>query len=750
MSFSGRPTRSRVSSPFVPTPINGAPEPVERVADVTQKKTFMDRWVEPARAPPRPSFAEAGFERGGTVANMAPLGTLPSSKVMKSAARAEFRDGADRVRRSEASNATTPETPDPQPYATRQRSLSIKPELAPMSPQTPRDQMSLPSTPQKPEEKMEEPVGEPVLEQEEEVAESSHSPLQEPTKPARSSMSLSSPAPYHSRGRSDVFTPEIGPDGQLAIDVKFTDRVIEASVQKALDHQRYPTAYALRTLYDELQHDRDFIRLIESAYYERASEDELTLLEEKLREKKREGKKDRTGEYYFNGDGSDPAPAQRPILSTVSTALTYDTMPNLRPGSARSFGDQTRDVPMLSSASPVNWPRELDYFKTPLAHTSPYTTKPQPYTSIYGKPPPTKKEDGPVNGASTPLSGHERSGSVTSSSSLSSMDEETLQSLDPVADGETADAENTTGNTPRRKGRGKRGAAQKPESEGKNRLAAGHRKSATSAPLLAKANANAHHTRAKSDNSSSRNSTPAETLVPNGHKSSKAQPIPSAPPTKNKTSTPRTFTFSTAPVTSTSTSSPTPTTLSSSAQPTSTTNNNNSSHHDGDMAPARLLPESVTTSVSSKSDAPILTTFKTKFQGKAKHRPQDENDSSSHAKRAARETTNNATEILESFERHQLPPPPPHIEEVASENGDFVPAPAKKPMKKRIILNTSTRETRNRYNHNDSENSSPTLLSFQPDLAPGSLSNSRAGTPIAGGRPTRKAKTGSGLRVKTS
>ncbi|KFY06399.1 hypothetical protein V491_08654, partial [Pseudogymnoascus sp. VKM F-3775] len=44
---------------------------------------------------------------------------------------------------------------------------------------------------------------------------------------------------------------------------------------------------------------------------------------------------------------------------------------------------------------------------------------------------------------------------------------------------------------------------------------------------------------------------------------------------------------------------------------------------------------------------------------------------------------------------------------------------------------------------------SPTRLSFQPDLAPGSTRNSRANTPIAGARPTRKAKS-SGARMKSS
>ncbi|KAF4627607.1 hypothetical protein G7Y89_g10543 [Cudoniella acicularis] len=158
------------------------------------------------------------------------------------------------------------------------------------------------------------------------------------------------------------------------------------------------------------------------------------------------------------------------------------------------------------------------------------------------------------------------------------------------------------------------------------------------------------------------------------------------------------------------------------------------------MAPAALLPASII----SSSFAPFINSSKGKNAPKVQSRSALQNDTASRLKRAARETTNLTADPPESFERHR---PPPDIE-TGSEGGDFMSvAPSRRPIKRRTLNN---REAKNRY-HDDSEDySSPTALSFQADIAPGSVSVSRAGTPNAANRPTRKAKTGSGLRVKSS
>ncbi|RAL60534.1 hypothetical protein DID88_009730 [Monilinia fructigena] len=89
--LNSRPTRSRRSSPFVSAQCNPNSSPAT-VADSGRKRTFMDKWTEPPLPAPLPSFAEAGMERHGVVANMAPLGTRPSAKAVKSSAKSEGGD----------------------------------------------------------------------------------------------------------------------------------------------------------------------------------------------------------------------------------------------------------------------------------------------------------------------------------------------------------------------------------------------------------------------------------------------------------------------------------------------------------------------------------------------------------------------------------------------------------------------------------------------------------------------------------
>ena len=122
--------------------------------------------------------------------------------------------------------------------------------------------------------------------------------------------------------------------------------------------------------------------------------------------------------------------------------------------------------------------------------------------------------------------------------------------------------------------------------------------------------------------------------------------------------------------------------------------------------------------------------------------------------------TEKNTSTAESFERgrerHQkdisLPLLPEPLNESASDGGDSVaPVAGSRRGPKIRLLNNNKKSTRQTAVNYDSDSlSSPTNLGFTADFAPGSLSASRAGTPNTFNRPTRKAKTGTGLRVKTS
>lgn len=80
---------------------------------------------------------------------------------------------------------------------------------------------------------------------------------------------------------------------------EITDKVIEFAVDEALKHFRYPTAWALRTLYDENCNNPEFLSMLEEVYSQTADTDTLTEFARLVHEKKKEGKKDNKGCYYF-------------------------------------------------------------------------------------------------------------------------------------------------------------------------------------------------------------------------------------------------------------------------------------------------------------------------------------------------------------------------------------------------------------------------------------------------------------------
>jgi len=723
-------TRSRYSSPAAnaPASANAASESSNTIADrpVERPKTMLDLWVEPPLPAPRPSFADHGIERHGVVANMAPLGTRPSSKIMKSATRPEGTDVGGRFavgKRTGPSNtpfeAMTPEPPTDPP---RPRSVSSKTDdleqLSPKTPQPPSPEKSAPK---------------PTVEGQsfgQSVFALSQSPLPTTTTtnvttPISTAANMSLPVapiatPVQAPPMLSIPPPApLGADGEPLIDLDKTDKVIEDAVQLAVDRRRWPTAYALRILYDEARESNPpkVVRIIEAIYNTRATHAQVAEFRILMKEKKKEGKKDKAGEYYFNGDGSDPPP--QPKFSSLNTALSYGTptRPDTGVRSASDTQARASSIPHLS-ASPL---KEYDIAhiakKQKQSHfVSPYPPMPMNgLNGIFGAAlgagangtPDAKPETPQENGASVDSPSQARSRSVSSSSSLSSIDEGILDSFV----------------SPAGKQRGGRNNG--------------------------------------SDNSSARhaNSAPTETLA---HHNLSSQPAPISAPQKNG---PKTYTFSTV-VPSTSSSA----SASASASAPAPSSSSNHKHHrhthhsrknskpkpiatpnaevdadnaDEDMAPIALAHPA---SALSNASGPKFISYKVKNLDKVRGRAHDDNDQASRLKRSAREITNSSVETLESFERYQ--PPPPLADVDTASEGDFADvAPSRRPAKIRLLNN---RTARPRSNYDSEDLSSPTLLSFQPDLAPGSVSASRAGTPSALSRPTRKAKSGSGLRVKTS
>ena len=754
-----RPTRSRISSPFVAAPANATQNPPKIMADGDDKpKTFLDKWVEPPLPTPRPSFAEAGIERHGVVANMAPLGTRPSSKVLKSMARPEGMDGGGRtatVKKSAASSVSTPGesmvTPEPTTAPSRRRSVSTKAEDLEYNPKTPQQQMSARKSISRSS------IGGQASGQGVFALQQSPIVNTHPTPPRPVAVAPVLPA------------PPVGPDGEQEINLEQTDRVVESAVQEALDHRRWPTAYALRTLYDDHRTNKRMVRLIEAVYGQRANDAQRTEFVTIMKHKKKEGKKDRTGEYYFNGDGSDPPPRQ-PQFSAVNSA-SYNT-PSGRPSTgARSMSDtQARRSSINHSSVSASPHKEHDHAHVSKKHRGnnfqPSNMELNGNASVNGmsqqqQPP---QQNGSSSSNNNNMMNRGRSDSMSSSSSLSSIDEQILGG--DFSSGDISSSMHGTGSSHAAAGSGvdsARGGGGGGGGVMSGRGGHGHFGFGSLGPGFGAAG-NAP-TRFVSPYASANNfAASAETLVGLGARNQN-QPI-----TRQNIAGPKTYTFST---TGSSTSSPAAALSSSSSTnnntthavasaaqynnhnttTTTTTTDSNSNDHqlapssttaNNSMAPSAIYIPSSNSESSQQQQQP---SFKAKNLNKVQGRPYDENDVSSRMKRTAREKTEKGGNISESFERHQVSTPVPQEIESASDGGDSIAVTAsKRPTKVRLL----NRDAKQRYNYDSEDLSSPTLLEFKPDLAPGSLSTSRAGTPNNFNRPTRKAKPGTGLRVKTS
>lgn len=169
------------------------------------------------------------------------------------------------------------------------------------------------------------------------------------------------------------------------------------------------------------------------------------------------------------------------------------------------------------------------------------------------------------------------------------------------------------------------------------------------------------------------------------------------------------------------------------------------------MSPA-LLPAPAAAKPAKSAVKKLPPTFKIKPADKTTGASYHEDENTARLKRKARELTAK-TSTVESFERHQLSSLPNEDVPWASDGGDSVTVKTtKKPKKgpKLRILNKG-RETRQNSRYASDEGSSPTELAFKPPYPPGgSAPSSRAGTPNAANRHSRKPKTGSGLRLKSS
>ncbi|KAI5465776.1 hypothetical protein BGZ63DRAFT_349263 [Mariannaea sp. PMI_226] len=293
--------RSRFSSPAQPVNGNGngngnGSNDHSKSSSSTTKasRDFMQRWLEPT-VQAKASFEDDGLVRYGVVENMAPLGVLPKSKKSSSETGSSVRKIILRPSGGNAANSAS----EPAPEAP----ASASPPHPPTDPSTPPRRKSIAvKIPADDDDEDEDYHPKPQQKRRQSARASLGRHTRRSSGGRRSSMT-SAMKPVSPKETKPLKEKEANEEGQSTRaepqDKEFTDKVIESAVDEALKHYRYPTAWALRTLYDENSHDPAFVAMIEDVFNQTADTATMRKFSNQMEEKKREGKKDDRGCYYF-------------------------------------------------------------------------------------------------------------------------------------------------------------------------------------------------------------------------------------------------------------------------------------------------------------------------------------------------------------------------------------------------------------------------------------------------------------------
>jgi hypothetical protein len=324
VSSNTRATRSRFSSPQIPAAAaNGATDPSSAsraqgsgtgsssggANGVEGQKTFMQRWLEPP-VQVKASYQDAGLVRQGVFENMAPLGTLPKVGIFKKTAPPPAAaPEAPLVRKIVIINTkpSVPATPVPAPPP------ALAPEEDETEDETEQDDTDDGQTEDQNEEDKDEPADREDLKPRTAAAaaaaaqrsrrsmtsgetdDEEWAPGTSTAQKARTrrSMSRASTAPLQQPAAG------AGAGSRQADPREFIDKVVEAAVDEALAHFRYPTAWALRTLYDENSSNQEFLNMMQKVFFQTANADTLEEFARLVQAKKKEGKRDNKACYYF-------------------------------------------------------------------------------------------------------------------------------------------------------------------------------------------------------------------------------------------------------------------------------------------------------------------------------------------------------------------------------------------------------------------------------------------------------------------
>ncbi|ORY59075.1 uncharacterized protein BCR38DRAFT_63770 [Pseudomassariella vexata] len=328
-----KPTaRSRFSSPLHLSA--SSPSSHNKGLSTEGQRTFMQRWLEPP-VQNKASFQEAGLMRAGVVENMAPLGTLPkAATAKKTAAPAENTPAAQSVKRIVFKSSARPKTP-------MEEGNVEQPTAAGPSP--PRDTgdatITSPTQPIFPINGLDDEEDEdymPVMNKARvrraaRIKNATHRPIRFGRRSGDRPQSPVAPkihSPTQPPTPSLTFQPPNPRFNHKPEDKGLADKVVEAAVEEALSHYRYPTAWALRLLYDENSSDPRFVSMIEDIYHQRADVETLQEFNRLVADKKKEGKKENKGCYYFVPPSTNSRfTPHKPKAAPYGGLLTMDLTP---------------------------------------------------------------------------------------------------------------------------------------------------------------------------------------------------------------------------------------------------------------------------------------------------------------------------------------------------------------------------------------------------------------------------------------
>lgn len=362
-----RSSRSRYSSPGQAAQ-GGGPLEASRSSANEGSRAFMRQWLEPA-VQNKPSYEEAGMVRYGVVENMQPLGSLPKGSaatrktapegngpvrkiVLKSAgARKNSAGGPEAHKGAAASRASnvpqgssssrpspaiiTPSPPPSSPSLSptfspsqrspppRAKSSSAMSSRKAASKATSRDSSELaPAHPDFPARHS------PTMKD----LDDDYQPTKVSTKRTRATRSPASrrSVTRASAGRQSIPNPSTvsesdGEPEDAAKRRRVVGKVVHEAVQNALDHHRYPSAYALRTLYDENSFDPRVMAMFEDVFLQRADADTIDQFTTLVSGRKREGARDGVARRHWARGASSEKPVPAPYGHLLKNDQGEDT-----------------------------------------------------------------------------------------------------------------------------------------------------------------------------------------------------------------------------------------------------------------------------------------------------------------------------------------------------------------------------------------------------------------------------------------